>query len=53
MHEWLQGFAYRTRIYWWVFALAAVLALLVAFATISFQAIKAAIANPAESLRTE
>jgi putative ABC transport system permease protein len=53
MHEWLQGFAYRTRIYWWVFALAAVLSLVVALTTISFQAIKAAIANPAESLRTE
>ena len=53
MHEWLQGFAYRTPIYWWVFALAAVLSLVVALTTISFQAIKAAIANPAESLRTE
>jgi putative ABC transport system permease protein len=53
MHEWLKGFAYRTRIYWWVFALSAVLSLVVAFTTISFQAIKAAIANPADSLRTE
>ncbi len=53
MHKWLEGFAYRTDIYWWVFAVALLLALLVAFATISFQAIKAAVANPVKSLRTE
>jgi putative ABC transport system permease protein len=53
MHEWLQGFAYRTSVQWWVFALAGILALVIAVATISFQAIKAAIANPVESLRTE
>src|ERR1035438_3401493 len=53
MHQWLQGFAYRTRIYWWIFAAAAVLALIVALATISFRAIQAAVANPVNSLRTE
>jgi putative ABC transport system permease protein len=50
---WLQDFAYRTAISWWVFALAGIMALLVALITISFQAIKAALANPVKSLRTE
>ncbi len=53
MNKWLQDFAYRTHISWWMFALAAIASLLIAFATISFQAIKAAIANPVKSLRTE
>jgi putative ABC transport system permease protein len=53
MNKWLQDFAYRTNITWWVFAVAGILALLVAFLTISFQAIRAAIANPVKSLRTE
>ena len=53
MHKWLQDFAYRTIISWWVFLTAAILATLIALATISFQAIKAAIANPVKSLRTE
>ncbi len=53
MDKWLQDFAYRTKISWWVFALAAFASVLIAFFTISFQAIKAAIANPAKSLRTE
>ncbi len=53
MHTWLQGFAYRVTIEWWVFALAGVSALLIALLTVSFQAIKAAIANPVKSLRTE
>ena len=53
LHGWLQGFAYRIPIYWWIFAAAAVTALLVAVLTVSFQAIKAAVANPVESLRTE
>jgi putative ABC transport system permease protein len=53
MHIWLQGFAYRVSIEWWVFALAGVSALLIALLTVSFQAIKAAIANPVKSLRTE
>lgn len=53
MSKWLQDFAYRTDISWWVFASAAVIALLIAMATVSFQAIKAAVANPVKSLRTE
>ena len=53
MNKWLQGFAYKVNISWWVFALAGAVALLIALITISFQAIKAAIANPVKSLRSE
>ena len=53
MHQWLQGFAYKTNMGWWIFALAGILAFVIAFITISFQAIKAAVANPVKSLRTE
>ena len=53
MSGWLDGFAYRTEITWWVFGLAGLLTVLIAFATIGFQAIKAALANPVKSLRTE
>jgi putative ABC transport system permease protein len=53
MHKWLQDFAYRINISWRVFIAAGILALLVALMAISFQAIKAAIANPVKSLRTE
>ena len=53
MNNWLQDFAFRTSIGWRVFLLAGSLALLIALATVSFQAIKAAIANPVKSLRTE
>lgn len=53
MHNWLQDYAYRTTIDWWMFALAGIAALLIALLTVSFQAIKAAIANPVKSLRTE
>ncbi len=53
MSKWLQDFAYRTDISWWVFVVAAVVALLIALITVSFQAIKAALANPVKSLRTE
>lgn len=53
MHSWLQHFAYRTPIAWWIFLLAGAIATTVALLTISFQAIKAAVANPAKSLRTE
>lgn len=53
MNKWLQDFAYRTDITWWIFAVAGLLALLIAFVTISFQSIKAAISNPVKSLRTE
>jgi putative ABC transport system permease protein len=53
MNKWLQDFAYRIDIRWWVFALAGLSAVLIAFVTVSFQAIKAAVANPVSSLRSE
>jgi putative ABC transport system permease protein len=53
MHNWLQNYAYRIGINWWVFAMAGLIALLIAMATISFHAIRAALANPVKSLRTE
>jgi putative ABC transport system permease protein len=53
MTKWLQDFAYRIDIHWWVFVLATLVTLIVALATVGFQAIKAAIANPVKSLRTE
>jgi putative ABC transport system permease protein len=53
MHSWLQDFAYRTNISWWVFILAGILAAGIAIVTVSFQTIKAAIMNPVKSLRTE
>lgn len=53
MNTWLQDFAYRINISWWVFAVAGFAALLIAMLTVSFQAIKAAVANPVKSLRTE
>jgi len=52
-HDWLEDFAYRIEIRWWVFLLSTGLALLIALLTISFHAIRAAIANPAASLRSE
>ena len=53
MEKWLADFAYRTDIAWWVFALAGVAAVAVAFLTVSFQSMKAALANPVKSLRSE
>lgn len=53
MHSWLKDFAYRIDISWWIFALAGLLAVLIAVGTISFQAIRAAVMNPVKSLRTE
>ena len=53
MQKWLQDFAYRINIEWWVFAIAGAAALLIAFITISFQSVKAAVANPVKSLRSE
>lgn len=53
MQRWLQDFAYRVNIAWWVFALAGGAALLIALLTVSLQAIKAALANPVEALRYE
>jgi putative ABC transport system permease protein len=53
LNAWLQDFAYRISIEWWIFIVAAAAALLIALITVSFQAIKAAMANPVKSLRTE
>ncbi len=53
MYKWLQDFAFKVDISWWVFVVAGVVALLIALLTVSFQAIKAALANPVKSLRTE
>ena len=53
MNKWLQGFAYRIGISIWVFAIAGITAIIIALATVSFQAIKAAMMNPVKSLRTE
>jgi putative ABC transport system permease protein len=53
MNKWLQDYAYRINIGWWVFAVTGSIAVLIAFLTISFQAVKAAVANPVTSLRSE
>jgi len=53
MHSWLKNFAYRIDLQWWVFLMAGAMALLIALATVSFQAIKVSFANPVKSLRTE
>jgi putative ABC transport system permease protein len=53
MHKWLEGFAYKTPVTWWMFALAGVIAIVIALFTVSSQAIKAAIANPVKSLKAE
>ncbi|MGZ3874076.1 MAG: ABC transporter permease [Mucilaginibacter sp.] len=53
MRHWLQDFAYRISIEWWIFVLAGIISLLIAFFTVSFQSIKAAVANPVKSLRSE
>ena len=53
MHNWLQNYEYRIEISWWTFLAAGLTAILIAIITISFQSIKAAIANPVKSLRTE
>jgi len=53
MHSWLQNYQYRTQLSWWIFAAAGSGALIITLLTVSFQAIKAAMANPVKSLRTE
>jgi len=53
MHSWLQGFAYRQNIQWWVPVAAALSAIAIAFITISFQSVKAALTNPVKSLKSE
>ena len=53
MHNWLQSFAYRVTVSWWIFLLAGFISVLIAMITISFQAVKAALMNPVKSLRSE
>ncbi|WP_205511609.1 ABC transporter permease [Longitalea arenae] len=53
MNKWLEDFAYRIELHWWIFALAGIVSILIAFATLSVQAVKAALANPVTSLRAE
>jgi putative ABC transport system permease protein len=53
MNKWLQGFAYKINISWWIFILSGLVAIIIAIVTVSFQAIKAAMVNPVKSLRTE
>jgi putative ABC transport system permease protein len=53
MHKWLQSYQYRTDINWWIYALAAIGAMLITLLTVSYQSIKAALANPVKSLRSE
>jgi len=53
MHNWLQQYEYRMAMDWWIFAMAGVLAIVIAAATVSFQAVKAAVANPVMALRAE
>jgi putative ABC transport system permease protein len=53
MHQWLQDFTYRINIQWWVFAIAGIVAVLIAILTVSFHTVKAALTNPVKSLRTE
>jgi len=53
MHQWLQGYAYRISISWWLFVAAGLAAIIIALATISFQAIRAALVNPVKSLRAD
>ena len=53
MHDWLQDYPYRINLSWWIFMAGGIAAIIIALLTVSFQAIKAAVANPVQSLRTE
>jgi putative ABC transport system permease protein len=53
MHTWLNNFSYRVDLQWWIFVLAGAVAILLSLLTVSYQAIRAAIANPVRSLRAE
>ncbi|MCW3116675.1 MAG: FtsX-like permease family protein, partial [Chitinophagaceae bacterium] len=53
MNNWLQNFAYRTPLHWWIFVLAAAITFTIALITVSFKAVRAALANPVDSLRSE
>ena len=53
MHQWLQNYPFRIELSWWIFMIGGVASIVIALVTVSFQAIKAALANPVNSLRTE
>ena len=53
MHQWLQNFAYRINVEWWIFLLASILAMLVALFTVGIKAIRVAMGNPIKALRSE
>jgi ABC-type lipoprotein release transport system permease subunit len=53
MHQWLQNYHFRAALSWWIFAVVGVAALAITLLTVSYQAIKAALANPVRSLRSE
>jgi putative ABC transport system permease protein len=53
MNQWLEDFAYRISLSWWIFAVTVLISLCIALLTLSFRAIKAAIANPVKALRAE
>ncbi len=53
MQRWLQDFAYRMEMEWWVFAIAGILAIFIAFMTVSFQSLKAALSNPVEAIKLD
>jgi hypothetical protein len=53
LNQWLQNFVYRTPFSWWIFPLAGLLSIIIALVTISFQTVKASLANPVDSLRAE
>jgi ABC-type antimicrobial peptide transport system permease subunit len=53
MHGWLQNYTYRAELSWWVFAVTAAGAIMITLLTVSYQSIKAALANPVKSLKTE
>jgi ABC-type antimicrobial peptide transport system permease subunit len=53
MHNWLQNYEYRTNLSWWIFAVTGLGALLITLITVSFKSIRAAVANPVKSLRSE
>ena len=53
MHSWLQDFAYRIDLSWWIFILAGISSVMIALFTLSYEAFKAAVANPVKSLRSE
>jgi putative ABC transport system permease protein len=53
MHHWLQNYAFRMELQWWLFVLPGILIIGIAIITVSFQSVKAALANPVKSLRNE